>query len=169
MSAPLPTKIDPNKDWFIANGRKYYIQDYLTMGRLKHYKRMLHILAFGAEVGDHLKFVDFVINQMSGPVTFLATHKLLENAFNVKEAYKSFIHDDIDPWFRFGALFVNREGENVAEWNETVVKSKIDDWIKEGIDVDSFFFICARQEPILRVKYLKSQPGLNMTDDPEKE
>lgn len=167
MSAPLPTKIDPNKDWFIANGRKYFIQDYLTMGRLKHYKRMLHVLAFGAEVGDHLKFVDFVIDQMSGPVTFLATHKLLENAFNVKDAYKSFVQDDTEPWYRFGALFINREGENVAEWDEKVVQSKINDWTKEGLDVESFFFICARQEPLLRVKYLQSHPGLSMQEPDE--
>lgn len=161
---PTPVKIAPNAESFIANGKTYHIQNYLTMGRLKPYKQMLHTLAFGAGVEDHKKFLDFVIAQLSGPVTFLATHKILENAFNAVKAYESFVSDDVEPWFRFGALFINREGEDVARWDESIVKSKIDDWIKEGIDVESFFFICARQEPILRVKFLRSVPGLQKDD-----
>ena len=43
-------------------------------------------------------------------------------------------------------------------------QDSVDDWIKEGIDVESFFFICARQEPILRVKFLRSVPGLQKDD-----
>lgn len=167
MSAPLPAKIDPDKDWFIANGRKYYIQDFITMGRYRDYKRLLHILVFGASPQDHVKFLDFVIQQMSGPVTFLATHKILENAFNAKNAMTDFIEEKPEPWFLFGTLFINREGENIATWDEKVVRSKIDDWMKEGIDVDSFFFICARQEPLLRAKYLKSHPGLKAAASPD--
>lgn len=169
MSAPLPTIIDPQRNWFIANGKKYYIQTHITMGRLKAYKRLLHTLVWDADVSAHLKFVDFVIDQMSGPVTFLATHKILSNAFNVKEAYENFIHDDIEPWFRFGALFINREGENIAEWNESIVQSKIEDWIKEGISVESFFFICAKLEPILRRKLILSHPAFQTLDKEEEE
>lgn len=167
MSAPQASRIDPEKGWFIANGRKYYVQDVLTMGRLKHYKRLMHVLAFGATVEDHIKFVKFVIAQMSGPVTFLATHKILENAYNVEKSYTDFIHDETDPWFRFGALFINREGEDISAYDEKVVQSKINDWIKEGLDTNDFFLLCVRQEPILRVKYLKSLPGSLMPEKGE--
>lgn len=157
---PQLSKIDPKKDWFIANGNKYYIQDDVAMGRYSMYQKLRHITAFGVAPEDHIKFIDFVIKMLSGPLTGNTIHKTLENAYNVKDRYKSFVDDDIEPWFRFGALFVNREGEDISVWDEIVVKSKINDWMTEGISTNDFFLLIARQSPDLRIKLIESRPDI---------
>lgn len=155
---PQSLKIDVEKGWFIANGNKYYIQDTITMGRYKEYKKLSHILTYGATPEELHSFVKFVIAQHSSPLTGMTIHRVLERAFNLEDAYKSFLNNDPDPWFRFGALFINREGEDITTSDEKVIRAKIDDWISAGVDANDFFLLCARQLPNLRIKYTQSRP-----------
>jgi hypothetical protein len=153
---PKINRIDFSKGQFKANGKTYYIQDSLTISRWKMYQRFQHVLAFNGTPEDHLEFVEFIIKILSGPVSGMAIHKILENALNIKDMYKTFISSEPDHWFKFAALFINREGEDVAVYDETIEKSKIADWTEAGIDAQDFFLLCARQSKALRVKYLQS-------------
>lgn len=161
---PQLKRIDLEKNWLIANGNKYWIQDSVSVGRYGRYLKGQHILTYGATVEDHLKFVDFVITQLSGPLTGMTVHKILQNAFNVKDRYKNFIHDDTDEWLRFATLFINKEGEDISVYDEKVMQSKMQDWKAEGFDMQDFFLLCARQLPVLRIRLMQSRPEMKALD-----
>lgn len=146
-------RIDLTKGYFDANGHRYHIYDSVSFGRYKEYVKFQHYFAFGALPADHIKFIDFAIQQLSGPLTGMTIHKVLENALNVKEAYSSFLDSEYDRYFEFCTLFINREDEDIATWSKTLAASKIDDWNEALYDPADFFFLAANMSAELRRKY----------------
>lgn len=146
-------RIDFSKGYFDANGVRYHIYDSVSFGRYKEYVKFQHYFAFGALPADHMKFIDFAIQQLSGPLTGMTIHKVLENAMNVKEAYSGFIDSEYDRYFEFCTLFVNREDEDLTTWSKTLAASKIDDWNKSLYDPADFFFLAGNMSAELRRKY----------------
>lgn len=163
---PELKKIDFDKGWFDAGGKRYYIQSNLSFERYKKYIEFQHKLAFGATVEQHITFVNYVVSVLSGPLTGMALHKVLENAMNVQNAYKNFVADKMDPVFEFLTLFINRADEDVTVWDERIAKEKVNDWSTAGYDPHDFFLLLGMLSPTLREKYL---PSLNAEEADEEE
>lgn len=165
---PTLKRIDFKKGYFDANGVRYHIYDSVSFGRYKEYVKFQHYFAFGALPADHIKFIDFAIQQLSGPLTGMTIHKVLENAINVKEAYSDFIDNEYDRYFEFCTLFVNREDEDLTTWTKSLAASKIDDWNKSLIDPADFFFLAGNMSSELRRKY-SLLPHVAASDPDDKE
>ena len=160
MTPPSLKRIDFEKGWFEAGGKTYYIQTSLSFNRYKKFIQFHHQLAFGADVSAHLKFVEFVLSTLSGPLTGMNIHRIYENAMNVQNAYKNFIAKDMQPVFEFLSLFINYAGEDISQWDERLAQEKINDW--KDYDVNDFSLLLSMLLPDLRQKYQPSFDG-----DPE--
>lgn len=166
---PTLKRIDFKKGYFDANGVRYHIGNSVSFGRYKEYVKFQLYFAGGFTIEEMKSYIDFVIQQVSGPVTGMANHKVLEASINKQEAIKNFIDSEYDRYFEFCTLFINREDEDITTWSKSLAASKIDDWNKGLLDPADFFLLAANMSSELRRKYSLLLPSEDGQDAPERQ
>jgi len=131
-------RIDFKKGEFEANGKTYYIEKSLSIERQMYYSKLEPKLTFGTNFETLHNTLGTCINLINDSKLVQAYHGL----HNIHSMIGNKLEDRYDVSLEICALFINTEEENRAELNDKKLKSKIDDWKKEGYDYDDFF-ICA--------------------------
>ena len=128
-------RLDFSKDSFIANGKEYFIRNTMTVERFSQFEKLQNHYAFGlsfSQIHDKLKdAVDFA-NKGKGVEAWNVI-------FNLKEGIVYRIEDRMHPALLLCSLFMVTENEDITKWDEQLAKHKIEDWKKEGIDINDFF------------------------------
>jgi hypothetical protein len=149
-----------NKNEYIqANGNKYYYSEKLSIERYIVYERLATQISTGMKAKDFLPILSDALKQLKSGNDLLGAHfgAIEKLQLIIHEGYKTYSPDHINDILMFCTLFLNREGEDAAAYDEEVMKSKIRDWIKEGIDIEFFFRFCRGLIPILVERY-KADP-----------
>jgi hypothetical protein len=60
-------------------------------------------------------------------------HNILSSVGNVEQTSR------VHPALKIAALFINREDEDCAVYNEEITNDKIKDWTVEGFNISDFF------------------------------
>jgi len=133
-------KIDLSQSSFEACGTTYYIKDTLSLERYRWFEKYQVTFGFAREfkqIYDMLvKSVDLA-NKGKG----LEAWNII---FNLKEEIgKNNLDNRMHNGMYICALFIVEENEDLTSWDEQLANKKIDNWNKEGYDVNSFFQLAA--------------------------
>lgn len=132
---PKTKKMDPKAGKFTANGHTYHIGDSLSLSRYQEYEKLQSHVGFGTDymgIVARLKEIDQHLNKVQFSKAAVATHNLMNGLAKKADG-------QAHPTLMICALFINREGENAALYNEKLMEEKIEDWQKEGLGMEGFF------------------------------
>jgi len=140
----MNNRIDFKENKYVANGNKYHINYNLTISRYRIYKPFSIGLAFNMDLAQLITELNSIREYLEDPKQMdgaaYALMKVKEKLFNLQYNFAK-TYEDQEPILMFCTLFLNREDENIAEWNESMANSKIDDWIAEGTPMEDFFLL----------------------------
>lgn len=130
---------------FMANGHRYHITSVaegLTPRRYTEMKKILSVVGFQATYADQLA----ALNRITQAANSLVTKEpkldaLFSEIQNMREAIRQTDNLNWDYSFYAATLFINREGEDVKEWSESLANEKIADWQAEGLNAFDFFLL----------------------------
>lgn len=114
---------------FEAGGKKYYVEDDLSIARYQAFQR------YELELGMSLTFQQLIeqlqdcfriLNNQEWAEAAVMIYKLIEGAVPLGEKKATALY--------VAALFINSAGEDRAAWSETMAKEKIDDWKNIGVN-----------------------------------
>lgn len=117
------------------SGRKYFIYDSVTAGRYGELQRLEGEIHAGSTMSETFMQVEKAYEALNKSKPADAA-VILNNAVNNKNRNNAGLPDRI---LLYCTCFINGEGENVSQWNETDAIEKVNDW--KGIDI-RFFFRC---------------------------
>lgn len=120
---------------FEANGNKYHSTQTMSIDRYIEFDRLQAHVGFGNDfknLYDKMKESYEHMNKMKMADAAVIIHNLMNG-----------IAQNLDkrdhPSLQMCALFLNREGENAAVFDEDLMAEKINDWKKEGYAMQDFF------------------------------
>jgi hypothetical protein len=128
--------LDLKSKEFTANGKNYIISDKISIERYMEYQKLSPLLTFGTnfeEMFIQLKRAYAHLNKQNFADSSVIIHNLLTSVGNVEQTSR------VHPALKMAALFINREDEDCAVYNEELTNAKIADWTKEGFNISDFF------------------------------
>lgn len=128
---------------FEANGKIYYIQiDKLSYARYQIFEQMSIGFTFGVNFSDIFSVFHKIYNEAtSGDSALTALHNVANLSYNQMKAIEDQGEDLIPNAIRVCALVCNTEDEDLTSWDESILKRKSEDFKKEGIAMNDFFFL----------------------------
>jgi hypothetical protein len=134
--------IDFDSGQFEANGKIYYLENKLSVGRFCEFQILQRELWTGMTVQEFFKgFLDLekLLNQMRFSDIAIFVNQVKTHMLKVKEK---------EPvMFKIATLFVNTEDEDRNKWDNDLVVKKLHDWKESGIDSQDFFHIALTLAP----------------------
>lgn len=122
-------------DSFNANGRRYIVRTSLTVERFEKFEELQ------AEVGFGVDFAN-LFGQMRKAYDYLNEGQQADASvvlYNAMHGIKNFLDKRINEVLHLCALYICREGEDVTAYDEALILDKVNDWKKEGIEMENFF------------------------------
>lgn len=125
---------------FTANGKKYFVNQKLSIARFEEYQKLEPRLAYG---------IDFetLFQLIKKQYTLLNDRKFADAAVishNIMNGIGDLLSDKrTDPALLMAALAIVGEGEDPGSFDEQVQLDKIADWRAEGYDMEGFFYFAA--------------------------
>lgn len=132
-------KLPFDKGEFTANGKVYKIKNTLTVTRFVEFEKLQNHYGFG------LSF-DQIVEKLKTSIDYANKGKGIEAwniILNLRDGIASRLEDRSHPALLLCSLFIVTEDEDLTTWNEKEQKAKIDDWNKEGYDVNDFFVLAS--------------------------
>lgn len=135
-------RIDFETGRFEANGKIYFIETRLSIGRYVEFEVLQTEMAYGTslkEMYDWLITNRQLLNQMRFVDCAINNDKMIAKCQNLK---------DKEPFIlKICTLFCNTEGEDVSKWNNDIIVKKLADWKAENIDTADFFELAVALSP----------------------
>ena len=120
---------------FTANKQLYIVRRSLSVARFEAFERLQVEVGFGVDFGNLYANVAKVYD-------YINTVKLADASVacrNVLDGVKTNLQDRENPMLKLCALFICRPGEDISTYDEILAAQKIDDWRKEGIEMNTLF------------------------------
>ena len=124
-----------DKGSFTANGVTYKIKNTLTLARFIEFEKLQNHFGFGLTFSG-------IVGKLNEAIDYANKGKGVEAwncIFNLKEGISYRLEDRTHPVLLLASLFIITEDEDLTQWNEGEQKIKIDNWNREGYDVNDFF------------------------------
>ena len=124
-----------DKGEFTAAGVVYKIKNTLTLARFVEFEKLQNHFGFGLTFSA-------IVGKLNDSIDYANKGKGVEAwniIFNLKEGIAYRLEDRTHPVLLLASLFIVTEDEDLTTWNEAEQKVKIDNWNKEGYDVNDFF------------------------------
>lgn len=132
---PALKTIGADEKEFVANGTTYRIAQSLSYDRWKDMQLLEVELGYGASVAE--------LNKGLGEAfDLLNKQKFAEAAVRIsalRTGLAALSDDRIPTILQLCCLFVNRKDEDIRTITPELIRSKVDDWRAEGIDIVNFF------------------------------
>lgn len=149
---PIVKSFNVKDKVFMANGRKYYMSEKISVRRFREYEKLVPLLTYGMgfnEIFSALKKAYAAANEKRFADVAVMLHNIMSG---IKDA------DDekrFHPALLVCALVINREGEDPGAYDESVQIEKIEDWQKEGLNMLDFFTLALTSINGFRETYLQ--------------
>ena len=120
---------------FTANKQLYIVRRSLSVARFEAFERLQVEVGFGVDFGNLYANVAKVYD-------YINTVKLADASVacrNVLDGVKTNLQDRENLMLKLCALFICRPGEDISTYDEILAAQKIDDWRKEGIEMNTLF------------------------------
>lgn len=138
--------IDFTKKVLPANGKTYYIEESISYGRWKEYRK--HTITLPLDMGfdtlfNHLLDGYNKLNKKEPDILGcgIVLHNLMNGIKNIMD------EKNIPVVLKMCALFINEENEDRSVITEQMIESKVADWAAEGYDMGSFFTLAVSLIP----------------------
>lgn len=143
IDAALQAKdIDLSIKEFIANGKRYFIEDQISLDRLIKMELIEVELGYGHSLSEIMATQVAAMNDINKQQQGEAYIKLYNNVRSMEHMQQRM------PYIlRFCALIINEENEDRKVITEDMINNKISDWRKEGLKPEPFFTITAKSSP----------------------
>lgn len=136
-------RIDFDKPYIEANGKKYKFLNELTIERFKALDRMEVEFFYGFDMQK-------MFEKLKASFEDLNKNKIADASVKVYNLMKG-IADRIDERehivLRICSLFLVTDDEDVTKWDEELAKEKAADWAAEGYAMSDFFSLAATSLP----------------------
>jgi len=152
-------RLDLSKNEFVANGKNYYIEQDITTERYRWFEKYSIELAYGADFETVHNNIGNIINMFNDRKDVEAKHGL----FNIYTSLKNRMEDRTDRALKLCSIFIMKEGDDPAIFDEKIARENINDWIKEGYAMQDFFTLAFNLIPGL----LNALNSDSLTDSPE--
>ncbi len=156
-------RIDFDKAFIEANGKKYKIHKELTIARYKVMEQLEVEFYYGFTMKD-------MFDRLKAAYKDLNTNKLADSAVKVYQVMEG-IADRIDErepvMLRLASLFLCVDGEDLSKWDDDLAKEKIADWEAEGYAINDFFTLVANLVPGFIKHYQETLEGTLMEEEDE--
>ena len=155
-------KLDLDKPYFEANGKKYRVSKSLSVERWRHFEDLQALVGFGRsfqEVFDNVKKAYEALQHPKIADASVVLHNLL---VGIKEK----LDRRHNPALLICALFINADDEDQKVYDEEAMNRKIEDWQEEGYDVNDFFHLAWNLVPSFIEAFNEDLPN---TSHPTKE
>lgn len=138
------------------SGKVYKIEpENIKAGRWSEYEIQSLMLAFSANFKDHYH----ELNEMLKDIDSLGLNKITVNDINkirnrvvkMQGSVTDFANQPIPKYIKFCSIFCNSEDENTAEYSETLIREKYEDW--KHIPYSDFFLLCSEVIPLFKSVY----------------
>lgn len=132
-------KLDFEATEFTANGVKYYVKQSLSVERFRWFEKYQVDVGFGRSyksIADSLKKSVELANKGKGIEAW-------NIVLNLMQAVGEGLEKRTNNAMLLCALFIVSEDEDLTKWDEQQQTAKIENWNKEGYDVNSFFQLAA--------------------------
>ncbi len=127
---------------FTANGKKYIIEEKLSIARAIESSK-IELELFDMNVSSFKTTLISIYNDLNG-TNAEKTIKFADGAVKVhnliNKMNKAFTIDTM-PVLRYCALFINEESEDRRIITDQMITDKINDWQEGGYDLSSFFLL----------------------------
>lgn len=131
---------------FTANGKTYFIEQSVSYHRWIEWRKLQPQLAFDSDFGTifaNVKRAYDLMNQRDQKP--LDAGNVL---YNILHGIKDAMDDKHIPLvMRLCALFMNTQDEDRRVFSEELMQIKFDDWVAEGISMQSFFLFAISSIP----------------------
>lgn len=141
---------------FNANGKKYIVEDKLSIARAIEASK-IELELFDLSVGSIKSGLINAYNDLNGTnpdktVKFADAAIKIHNLVNRFD--KGFKLEE-NPILRYASLFINQEGEDRRTISNDVINEKIKDWLEEGIESSGFFLLVLSVLPSAKKEFAK--------------
>ena len=130
-----PVKSIRHSDTFTANGTKYIIRTSLTLERYEEFENLETFVTYGITFRNLFKNMRAAYDSLNANKVADASVTL----HNVMHGIAAKLSDRENEVLLLCSLFRCREDEDVKKYDKDLTREKINDWRKEGIEMDSFF------------------------------
>lgn len=128
-------RLQLDKPEFMANGHKYILTEDLSVERWRKFEDYQALVGLGRSFQDVYEEVKNIYEALQKPN--VADAAVL--AHNILKGIKDKLDNRHHPALMICALFINREGEESADYDEKLMYEKVEDWKIEGYAVQDFF------------------------------
>jgi len=123
---------------FTANGKKYFSEQSLCFERWNKFEEIQVEIGIGVDFKNLYKKLQAAwtyLNAQEFGNSSVEIHDLMTGVKKLEDQKR------VPSGVRLCTLFINYEGEDRGIYSEEMVKMKMDDWNKEGYDVNGFFVL----------------------------
>lgn len=157
-------KIDFVTGEFVANGNRYFIEsDGICMERYIEEQKLGIEIGFGAtyqSMFESIKECYGMVNEQKFADAAVILHNQMQSISDLENRRLTVIE--------YCALWINKEGEDRTVYDPIIMREKIADWKKEGIDIMSFFQVAALLVSGLKENY-ENLIKVTSTKEPKQE
>ncbi len=132
-------KLPFDKGEFTANGKTYKIKNTLTISRHMEFEKLQSHYGFGLTFEGIVKKINDAISLADKGRGVEAWSTVL----NLRDGIASRLDERSHPALLLCSLFIVTENEDLTTWNEQEQRAKVEDWNKEGYDVNDFFVLAS--------------------------
>ena len=141
-------RIDFASGQFEANGKTYYLESQLTIGRYCEFVILQRELATGMTIDEIYKSMAALrklLNDMRFVDAAVHTNNFINHCVNLKQKEPTVL--------KLCTLFINEKDEDRSKWGNDTVVRKLKDWSDAKIDVQDFFSIALTLVPTFTTAY----------------
>lgn len=148
-------KIEPKIGFtFNANGKKYTIEDALSIARAIEASK-LELEMFDVSVNNIKNTLAQAYRDLNGdnPEKTIKYADAAVKIHNLISRVDKGFKLEENPVLRYAALFVNYENEDRRTISEESIRNKIQDWNEEGIEASGFFLLVLNVLPSVKKEF----------------
>lgn len=141
---------------FEANGKKYIVEDKLSIARAIEASK-IELELFDLSVGSIKSGLINAYNDLNG-TNPEKTVKFADAAIKIHNLVNRFDKGfklEENPILRYASLFINQEGEDRRTITQDMIRGKIQDWLEEGIESSGFFLLVLSVLPSAKKEFAK--------------
>ena len=142
---------------FSANGTEYIVGTSLTVSRFEKFEALQTQVGYGLSFKELFQNITKSYNYLNDSLPMDAGIVL----YNILQGIRDKATGEENPILELCALFIYAEGEDLTRYDEAAAKSKIEDWKREGIDMESFFDFAFRLVQGLSTNYQKVSQSIS--------
>lgn len=136
-------RLDLSKSEWVINGNNYYLEPNISAGRYKQYEKFSVEFGYGVDFESMHEQIGKAINMINDNHA-VQGHTVL---YNLYSSMKNNLEKRANRAMKVCSIFILKEGEDPAKYDNKLAEAKIKDWEDGGVAIDDFFHLAFNLVP----------------------